>query len=195
MLTPMPSGASFVPQRLAEAQHRELARLVGGHADRRGEHARRRGQHDAPGAVAGPEQREEGAHRPDGAEHVDVQHEPPVVVREPVDGPELLHADVGAQHVAATEGRGDVVGRGGDGPGVADVDPERDRRHAVLRGDGSSRPSRRRLVDVEHGHAGARAGERVAPRGAQAGAAPGHDGDLVGEVHQRLPLSSAARLE
>ena len=49
-------GGELVAERLAEAEHGELAGLVGGHPHRRREDAEGRGEDDAPEAVACPEQ-------------------------------------------------------------------------------------------------------------------------------------------
>ena len=56
--------------------------------------------------------------------------------------------------------------------GVGDVEPERDRPRADLRGDRLGR----RQVQVGHGDAGARRGQRACDRAADPGAGTGHQG-------------------
>jgi hypothetical protein len=182
-------GRELLAQRLGEAHHRELARLVRTQPHRRREHARRRGEHDAPEAAPGAHDREELAHGADRPEHVDVDHPRPVLLGQAIDRTELLHSHVGAEHVATAERGADVLGGGRHRRRVTDVDARRRRLDPQLGDRGGSCRGRFR-VDVEHADLHASTRERARHRRSQTGSGAGHHRDAAGELRHGFPSRS-----
>ena len=175
----------FVPKRIGEAAHRELAGGIGGLA-RRGHDAVDARQVDDARLVGLAQQRQEGARQAHHGMEVDLHEPVEIVLGHLLEAAAQGHAGVVDQQVDAAVDHADGGGQGAHRGAVGDVDLVQAGAHAQCArfpGGGIGRGG----VDVAQGQVAGAARQRQRDGAADAAAGAGDHGHAVPELHGSAP--------